>query len=74
MDLKFLDCCGIQDVVVNGEPNHLFEYEKTAYELAEKVDGEVVAVYYTSMYWLRDADYENSEHIGYGVLSDGELI
>lgn len=35
-DYKFLDCCGIQEVLVNSEPNYVFEYEKSAW------DGELI--------------------------------
>ena len=59
---------------VNGEPNHVFEYEKTAFELADKVDGEVVELFYTSLWCVNDATEDKAKFIGYGVLKGDELL
>ena len=75
IDYKFLDCCGIQEVLVNAEPKYVFEYEKSAWELATEVDGEAVKLYYTSRVHLTFAEENDMECIGYGVIDkDGELI
>ena len=60
--------------VVRAEPNHVFEYEKTAFELAEEVNGEVVELYTTSLVQLTFVTEDEAEFIGYGVIKDGELL
>lgn len=60
--------------VVKGEPSHVFEYSKTAWDLADTVGGDVVELYSTSLYNIQFASLEDCTFIGYGVLSDNELI
>lgn len=48
--------------------------EKTAYELADKINGEVVELYTTSLVQLTFVTKEETEFIGYGVIKDGELL
>ncbi len=72
VDYKTLDYCGIHEVLVNAEPRYAFEYEKSAWDLCEKIDGEDVAkVYYTSSVYLSSED--TGRFIGYGVIKDGEV-
>lgn len=59
---------------VRGEPNHVFEYELTAHELADEVNGEVVELYNTHYVNLTFVTEDDCEFIGYGVLKDGELL
>ena len=73
-DFKYGDCCGIQEVIVNSEPNHVFEYEKTANRFADEVDGTPVAIYYSSKTHLWACEDNDLELIGYGVEKDGELL
>ena len=57
-------------VLTNGDSRNIFEYEKNAFELAEKVDGEVVEVYTCSLVNLVFADVEDDGCFeGYGVLT-----
>lgn len=73
--MKYLGCdFGYEKYVVRGEPNHVFEYEKTAFEMAEETDGEVVELYITSYVQLTFVTEDECEFIGYGVLKDGELL
>lgn len=59
-------------VLINGDSRNIFEYEKSAFELAEQIgsDAEVVEVYYCSLINLAFADVdEDGEFAGYGVLT-----
>lgn len=60
--------------IVDYEPNHVFEYAKTANELAMETDGDVVELYTTSLYISTFATEDDVEFIGYGVMVDDELI
>ena len=60
--------------VVRAEPNHVFEYEKTAHCMADEVNGEVVELYTTTLVQLTFVTKEETEFIGYGVIKDGELL
>lgn len=74
VDYKTLDYCGIHEVLVNAEPLYVFEYEKSAWEFLEEVDGEDVAkIYYTSRVQLWGNE-DTGRFIGYGVIKDGELV
>ena len=59
---------------VRAEPNHVFEYEKTAFELADEVNGDVVELYSTSLIQLTFVTEDECDFIGYGVIKDGELL
>lgn len=59
-------------VLISGDSRNIFEYEKTAFEFVDenKIDGEVVEVYYCSLVNLNCADVdEDGEFAGYGVLT-----
>ena len=71
-EYRYGDCCGIQEVIVNHEPETVFEYEKSANEFAMEVDGTPVAIYQTSRTHLWNSSDE--DFIGYGVEKDGELL
>ena len=59
---------------VKAEPNHVFEYEKTAYRLADEVNGEVVELYTTHLWEINFVTEDECEFIGYGVIKDAELL
>lgn len=68
------DCDGYQKVVINEDPIYVFEYSKTACELADEVNGEVVVLHYSHLYILSYECEEDAEYIGYGVVKDGEVL
>lgn len=59
-------------VLISGDSRNIFEYERTASEFIDenKIDGEVVEVYYSSLVNLAFADVdEDGEFAGYGILT-----
>ena len=60
------------EVITRENPYNVFEYEKSAFELAEELgEGEVVKVYTTHLIHLWNADPDNEDDcdfMGYGVL------
>lgn len=61
-------------MIVNYEPEHIFEYVDTAFSYAYKVGGHMVELYYTSKTHLWNVSEDECEFIGYGIMKDGELI
>ena len=64
----------ILDGFVNKKPVYVFEYYGTACQLASDVGGEPIRVFLTTEFYLENADYNNSEFIGFGVLRNNKII
>ena len=74
MDIKVSQGIECPEVLIRGDSEYIFEYEKSAYEFLEEqgedFDGEVCKVYYCSLVNLAWANVdEDGEFAGYGVLT-----
>ena len=64
----------ILDAFVNKKPTYTFEYYGTACQLASETGGTPIRIFMTSIFYLKNADYNNSKFIGYGILKNNKII
>ena len=75
LSLDEWDSDGYEKVVINDfDPNYIFEYPISAFEIANELKGEIVALHYSSDYILSEDSIDNCEYLGYGIIKDGEVL